>query len=173
MASRVITLGGLPNSGKSTVATLLARALPRTVRIELDSTGVGHVVKTLPMEEKKELQARGIHAEIEDSAAVAVNWLQRGYDVVLVGLFNKGALQGISSYINKHCEGVHYLSFGLAPPLEVSLGPRGTRVPDGKEQDFIRSLAEWYQPNGFLIDNQDQTPEETVAAIVAQLAKAD
>ena len=165
----VVTLGGLPISGKSTVAKLLAEERPKTIRIELDGTGVGHVCQTLSKAERTDLQSRDIHVEIEDSASVAANWIERGFDVVLVGLFNKGAVDGIAAQLDKRVADIRYYSFALVPPLSVSLQPRGTRSPDETEKTFIKSLAKWFEPHGYKIDNQNQTPQATAEEILRQL----
>ena len=172
MGRLVVTMGGLPNSGKSTIATILARTLDRTVRIELDGAGVGQVAKTLTQEERQALRDRDIHVEFEDASALAVNWLDRGFDVILVGLINEGATSFFQSFLDARVPDLTYMSIGLNPPLEIVLGPRGDRVPSDQERDYARSLATWYVPNGELIDNAGQTPEETASEIARILSKA-
>ncbi|NKB70639.1 MAG: hypothetical protein GKR89_26515 [Candidatus Latescibacteria bacterium] len=167
--SVVVTLGGLPISGKSTVAKLLAETRPKTVRIELDGTGIGHVCQTLSKAERTDLESRDINLEVEDSASVAANWIERNFDVVLVGLFNKDAVDSIAAQLDKRVAGIRYYSFALVPPLSVSLQPRGSRRPDEKEKTFIKSLSKWFEPHGYRIDNQNQTPQATAEEILRQL----
>lgn len=171
MSQLVITIGGLPNSGKSTVSAILAERLDQTVRIELDQNGVGHVVTTLTQEERKALRDRDTHVEIEDAATLAVNWLERGFDVILVGLLNEGATTGIRRILDSRISDLKYVSFGLTPSLETVLGPRGSRIPNEQQQEFTRSIATWYVPNGELIDNAGQTPEETASEMQEILSR--
>ena len=63
---------------------------------------------------------------------------------------------------------VDYYSFILAPPLEIALQTRGPRTLSEKDRDWIRQMYEWnlHAPGfGIVIDNQDQTPEQTAALI--------
>lgn len=172
MTQLVVTIGGLPNAGKSTVSRMLAELLPDTVRIELDGTGIGHTAGTLTNEERQALRDRDINIEIEDATTVAANWIERNFDVILVGLFNDGASASVRQMLDRRFDSLRYLCVGLNPSLETVLGPRGSRVPDDNDQRYARSIANWYEPNGVLIDNAGQSHEETVKAIAHLMREA-
>ena len=170
--SKIVTIGGPSNSGKTTVSGLLAEMLPQTVRIELDATNL--IPNDFPKEAGRWARWRE-PCVIEDLVSLTVNWLNRRFDVILPGLFWKGTYDLMRDILLQQLgeHPVEYHSFVLAPPLEVALRPRGSRLLDEDMHDFIREQYDTgLQDPGFgmVIDNQGQTPEQTADLIARHIA---
>ncbi len=91
---KVIVISGLVNSGKTTVSKRLIEMLPKTVRIELDE--VGRIVKeVMPASERGKIV-------IEDTVSLTINWIDRGYDVILLGPFWKVVFDQLTTEMAKY-----------------------------------------------------------------------
>ncbi len=167
---KVIVISGLVNSGKTTVSKLLVEMLPKTVRIELDE--IGRIVKeVMPVSE------RGMIV-IEDTVSLAINWIDRGYDVILLGPFWKVVFEQLTTEMTIHLatRRVNYHAFILTPPLDVTLQQRGLRVPEDYVPRLNREFHEQGLDNpgfGIKIDNQSQTPDETATLIAKMLNECE
>ena len=157
----LIYINGSINSGKSTVGSLLAKNLPATVHIEVDE--LRHFADCLSL-------AEACPYCLEDAATLAGAWLSRGFNVVVTwpishrdyAVFEReAAVAGVSIY-----------AFTLRPALEVATSDRGGRRLSERERTRVRE--QYRMPHvepgiGTVIDNSNQTPDETLAAIRAAL----
>jgi hypothetical protein len=154
----IIYINGSINAGKSTVASLLARTLPNTIHIEVDS--LRNFARCLTLEE-------AIPFCLEDTAFLTRNWAERKFNVVIDWLISE----------EDYCRFIHLLgdcpapvfAFTLAPRLEIALTNRGERELTDREYNRIqfhysRGIAS--PAFGTVIDNSDQTPEQTVQEIM-------
>ena len=134
---KVVIVSGPSNSGKSTVADLLARTLPKTVMIEMDAINL--ILRVLPDGASAYARWRDPYV-IEDLATLAINWLDREFDVILPGLFWKSTFEQLSGLIEQRLaeRQVEFYSLILAPPLEVVLQDPSRRQLGEEMFDFIR-----------------------------------
>ena len=168
---KVVIVSGPTNSGKTTVGDLLARMLPKTVMIEMDAINL--ILRVLPDGTDAYARWRDPYV-IEDLATLAVNWLDRDFDVILPGLFWKSTFEQLSGLIGERLGGrqVEFCCLILAPPLEVVLQDPDRRQLSEEMFDFIRGQYDekLHEPGfGIVIDNQDQTPQETADLIARQI----
>ena len=157
---RIITMSGPSSAGKSTVASLLTKI----AMIELDD--IGQTAKVLPREDRGQ-------CIFEDAAAVAINWFDRGFDVVITGAFwgLKPLQVALGPRLGWHQ--IEYYSFVLAPPMEVALQTRGPRTLSDEDRNWVRQTYELTLHNpgfGTIIDNQAETPEQTAERIAGYIS---
>lgn len=153
----LVYINGSINSGKSTVGSLLAKNLPGTVHVEVDE--LRHFADCLSL-------AEACPYCLEDAATLARSWLSRGFSVVV-------------TWPISHCDyavfervaadaGVAIHGFTLRPALEVATSDRGGRRLTERERTRVREQYRMLHVDpgiGTVIDNSNQTPAETLAAI--------
>lgn len=170
---KLITINGTSNVGKTTVSDLLTLMRPKTVPIELDSRCIGRITRRLSEETKAYLSSwEKEHGNTiyEDSATLAVNWVDRGCDVILPGIFPMNGFKEFRRHVEKRlgARRVVYYCFHLKPPMEIALQTRGPRILNDTERKHITDTYGWIYKYeyGVVIDNQDQTPEQTAEWIL-------
>lgn len=154
----IILLNGSINAGKSTVSKRLCELLPRTAHVEVD--GLRDFIAWMPLEES-------IPINIETAIAVAKVFVRRGLNVIFSYPLRPEDYEIILSEFAELGVPVHCVT--LRPRLEVSLTNRGAR----QLTDWERSRIPYHyetrlnQPDfGVIIDNSEQTPEETAREIL-------
>ena len=91
-------------------------------------------------------------------------------------MFSKRSFERIRKIIARKLteRQVEFHSFVLAPPLKVALKTRGPQAMDDEEiLDMIRTQYEMRMDNpgfGIVIDNQEQTPQQTAELIAHHIA---
>ena len=153
----VIYINGSINSGKSTIGRLLARALPKTVHIEVDD--LRHFADCLSLSE-------AIPYCHEDTMTLTRSWLSRGFNVVVTWPVS----ERMYAVFERETAGIAgpIQMVTLRPSLETALSERGQRQLSDRERARIR---EQYRPPhidpglGEVIDNSHQSPAETLADI--------
>ncbi len=157
----IIFLNGSINSGKSTVAKLLAKELPKTALMEIDA--FHEMIEWMPIDEAIPLNLENALTTIRNFIARGLNVIvpyplsQKNYDYFVAGLKDLD--------IETHV-------FTLAPKLEKTLTNRGTRELTDWERQRIQHHYDTgiHKPSfGEIIDNTDQTPEETVKLILSKI----
>jgi hypothetical protein len=154
----VIYLNGSINSGKTTVAKLLASRLPRTVHIEVDD--LRNFAACLSLEE-------AIPFCLEDALALTRGWVGRGFNVVVSWPISEPDHQRFVQGLGN--TGVPIYTFTLGPPLEVALSDRGGRSLSVRERERVAQMYAAGMPEpsfGVVIDNSGQSPEETAEEII-------
>lgn len=159
----IIFINGSINSGKSTVAKLLASELPNTALIEIDT--LREFIGWMPLD-------RAISINLENTVSVIRNFVKRGLNVIAPYpisqknyIFLMKELESLSQKI---------FIFTLSPKLEVVLADRGERKLSESERNRIQYHYKIgiHQPTfGIIIDNSLQTPSETVQIILDTLKK--
>ena len=154
----VIYLNGSINSGKSTIARLLADRLPRTIHIEVDD--LRHFADCLTLDE-------AIPFSLEDAIALTRRWVERGFNVVVCWPISEAHHRQFAQALAEIRVPIY--TFTLSPTLEVALSDRGGRQLTERERQRIAQLyaAGIHTPTfGFVIDNSDQSPEQTVEQLL-------
>lgn len=156
----LIVISGSINSGKTTVSRLLTSALENTAYVHGDS--LRHFVSWLPLEEAAPLTVSNI-------IAVSATFLQAGLSVLVDYPLAKAEYAKLTGGL-PHASAVH--AFVLSPRLEVARSVRNERSLSDWEVIRIGQHYETGMHNpgyGLVIDNSEQTPEETARIILAQL----
>lgn len=160
----IIFLNGSINSGKSTVAKLLVKELPNTALVEID---VFHqMIDWMPIDQS-------IPLNLENAVSVITNFAKRNLNVIVPYPLS----QKNHDYMMENLKGLNTAIhvFTLAPQLEKVLTNRGTRELSDWEKERIKyhyNIGIHSPTFGEIIDNTNQTPEETTGAILTELKVA-
>lgn len=157
----IIFLNGSINSGKSTIAKLLIKELPKTALVEIDA--FHEMIEWMPIDE-------AIPFNLENALTVVRNFLNRGLNVIVpYPLSQKNYDYFVAGLKDLDIETYF---FTLAPKLEKTLTNRGTRELTDWERQRIQHHYDVgiHKPNfGEIIDNTNQTPEETAKIILNKI----
>lgn len=157
----IIFINGSINSGKSTVAKLLADKLSNTALLEIDD--LRGFIKWMPIEQ-------AVPINLENAVAVIKVFLNKGLNVIVPYPLSKDNHQYFLDGLKKIDKNINV--FTLSPKLEIALTNRGHRELDDWEKERIKYHYSIGIPNpefGVVIDNSDETPEQTVEKILKQL----
>ena len=155
----IIFINGSINSGKSTVAKLLARQIPNAALIEIDVLRA--MIEWMPLEQ-------AIPLNLENAVSVIKNFSKNGLHAIVPYPLSKRNYE----YVVKELSPLEIKTFTLAPSLENALSNRGDRELDEQEKDRIKHQYEMgiHTPDfGEVIDNSDMNPEETVKIILNKI----
>lgn len=159
----IIFINGSINSGKSTVSKLLAEKLGNTAVVEIDSLRA--FVEWMPLDQT-------IPLNLANAVSVITNFANNNLGVIVpYPLSEKNYL-----YMMENLKGLTapIYVFTLAPKLEKVLTNRGTRELNEQEKERIKYHYDIgiHSPTfGDIIDNSEQSPEETVALILNKIKK--
>ena len=154
----IILLNGPINAGKTTVAREITALLPNTAHVEVDV--LGEFVPFLSL-------AEAIPINLENAAAVTLNLVRRGFNVVLTYPLGQADHDELLAALADLATPIHTVTLG--PELAVSLSDRGGRPLSEHER---RRIAEQYAdgrhdpPFGIRVDNSTYTPNETAAKVL-------
>ncbi len=155
-----ILINGSINAGKTTVSRAICTLLPRTAHVEVDS--LHECIGWMSLEES-------IPLNLKNAAALGRNFLDYGLNVVISYPLNPPDYR----YLVAELAGFPLACFTLSPPLEVARHNRGTRALTEWEQQriaFHYATGIASPAFGTIIDNASQTPQQTAAEIVRQVA---
>lgn len=158
----IIFINGSINSGKSTVAKLLAEKLSGTALIEVDR--FHEFIAWMPIGE-------AVPINLENAVSVIKNFVNRGLDIIVPYPLSRKNYDMLMESLEPLKQRIFV--FTLTPPLEKALENRGERelVPEEKERIRYHYKIGINRPDfGVCIDNSDQTPEETAAVIIKALS---
>ncbi len=157
----IIFLNGSINAGKSTVAKLLVKELPNTALVEID---VFHeMISWMPIEQS-------IPLNLENAVSVITNFVKRKLNVIIPYPLSQKNYDYLMENLNDLNTAIHI--FTLEPQLEKVLTNRGTRELNDWEKKRIKhhyNIGIQNPTFGEIIDNSDQSPEETAQAILEKL----
>ena len=157
----IIFLNGSINAGKSTVAKLIAKELPNTALIEIDA--LREMISWMPIDD-------AIPLNLENAVSVITNFAKRNLNVIIPYPLSQKNYDFLMENLKDLNAGTRV--FTLAPQLEKVLTNRGTRELDDWERERIKHHYTIGIPNpsfGEILDNSDQTPEETAKYILSRL----
>jgi cytidylate kinase len=153
----IIFINGSINSGKSTVAKILAAKLGETAVLEVDF--LREMISWLPLEQ-------AIPINLENAVAIIKVLAKRNINVVIPYPLSKDNLEYLLENLKEYEEAISI--FTLSPELEVALTNRGGREISDEEKARIKYHYAIGIPNpgiGIVVDNSEQTPEQTAAII--------
>ena len=157
----IIFLNGSINAGKSTVAKLLKEALPNTALLEIDV--LREMIDWLPIDQ-------AVPINLENAVSVIRNFANRNLNVIVLYPLSQNNYDYLSTAL-KDIETKIFV-FTLAPNLQKVLTNRGDRKLDDWERSRIKHHYDIgiHNPSfGEVIDNSEQTPEETTHYILNKL----
>lgn len=152
----IILINGTINAGKTTVAKMLAAKLPRTAHIEK----LRQFIEWMSIEES-------VPYNIKNIISLTRNFITLGnLNVVISYPISSKHFRMLTQELADLNTPIH--AFTLAPDLETIIRNRGTRELASWEVEQIKkAYAEnFHKPEyGIVIDNTNQTPEETLQII--------
>lgn len=173
MTTEIVLITGAMAAGKSTVAELLARSLPRAAHVRGDVfrrwivSGRAEPEPPLSAEAEAQLALRQRLA-----AEVALGYADAGITPVLQDLYAGPALDRMRALLT----GRPLRIVVLLPDPAVLAARDAARAKTGyrgwSPADFDREFRDRTPPVGLRLDTSAQTPEQTVAAIRARWAEA-
>ena len=154
----IIFLNGSINSGKSTVAKLLAIKLSNAAIVEIDS--FHEMISWMPLD-------MAIPINLENAVSVIKNFSKRGLNVIVPYPLSQKNYEFMMNNLIDLKESVHV--FTLAPRLEKAVTNRGTRELTEWERERIKYHYDIgiHKPSfGEIVDNSNITADEVVERIV-------
>jgi chloramphenicol 3-O-phosphotransferase len=158
----IIFLNGSVGAGKSTVAKLLAKAIPNTTIVEIDA--LREMIEWMPIDQ-------AVPINLENAVAIIRNFTKHGISCIVPYPLSQKNYEFVTSGLSDL--GVPMFFFTLAPSLEKALSDRGERKLDEQERERIKyhySIGIHAPSFGTIVDNSDQTPEETAKVILNDIA---
>lgn len=156
----IIFINGSINSGKSTVSKILADKLGNTAVLEIDD--LRNFIEWMPLE-------MAIPINLENALALIRVFVNKGLNIIIPYPLSKNNYD----YFLKNLNDINEIKvFTLSPKLEIALTNRGSRELDDWEINRIKYHYEIgiHQPDfGVIIDNSNDTPEQTVDQILKKL----
>lgn len=153
----IIFINGSINSGKSTVAKLLAEKIKDTAVVEVDR--FHEFIPWMPV-------AESVLINLENAVLVIRNFYKRGFNVIVPYPLSKRNYEYLMEELKDIAENISI--FTLNPELEEVLKNRGNRELTEAEKERIKhhySIGINNPAFGKVINNTKQTPEETVENI--------
>jgi predicted kinase len=169
----VLVITGVMASGKSTVAQLLAERLPRAVHVRGDAfrrmlvSGRGELVPPGGEKAVEQLRLRYRASASTADLYAAAGWTAVVQDVLLG--------EHLEPYLGSVATRPLYLVV-LAPSREAVAAREAARAKSGYGSWTVggldRVLREETPKLGLWLDSSDQTPQETVDAVLSRLQEA-
>ena len=165
----VVLISGIMAAGKSTVAELLARRLPRSVHLR------GDLFRRMVVNGRADMTARAsaeawrqLRLRYELAATVADRYAAEGFTVVLQDVVLGADLPAMVERIRHRPLAVVV----LAPRAEVVAARERARSKNGYGDWPVADLDAEFRADtpriGLWLDTSEQTPQETVAQILAR-----
>lgn len=158
----IIFLNGSINAGKTTVAKILAKKLSRTALLEIDA--LREMIDWMPIDQ-------AVPINLENAVSVIKNFSKNGLNVIIPYPLSQKNYDYVLNKLKDLNDKIYI--FTLAPKIEKALINRGTRELDDWERERIKYHYEIgiHQPSfGEVIDNSEQTPEETSDCIIIKIS---
>lgn len=157
----IIFLNGSINAWKSTVAKLLAKELSNTALMEIDA--LREMIDWMPID-------KAVPINLENAVSVIRNFAARNLNVIVPYPLSQKNHEYVMGKLKDLDTEIHV--FTLAPKLEKALTNRGARELDEWELERIKHHYDIgiHSPGfGEVIDNSEQTPEETAKIILGKI----
>lgn len=160
----IININGVINSGKSTLSKILAKKLPNSIFIEVDDLTEENEFSDFKIRINERLNRlyEKLKLLIYDSK----------YDYIIFAYpVNNKSYQQIYEIANNKAK---FIVATLNPHIDVCLTNRGTRELNDWEKNRIHEMYNEgynsFSKSDIIIDNTNQTPEQTVSTIISYIA---
>ncbi|MFA6430152.1 MAG: hypothetical protein WC229_00045 [Candidatus Paceibacterota bacterium] len=157
----VIFINGSINAGKTTVAKILSTKLSNSALLEID---VFHTMtEWMPIDQ-------AVPINLENAISVIKNFSNRGLNVIVPYPVSQKNYDYIMNCLKDIDTKIYF--FTLSPKIEKTLTNRGTRELNDWERERIKHHYDIGINNpsfGEIIDNSEQTPEETTEIILRKI----
>lgn len=153
----VIFISGAINSGKSTVAKLICEQISNSALVEIDS--LREFIAWMPIEQ-------AVPINLQNAVSVIKNFSQHKIHAIVPYPLSQKNYDFMFSQLGEMKEDI--FTFILNPKLEKVLSNRGARELTDWEKERIKHHYKIGINNpgfGIVIDNTNQTPEETASFI--------
>ncbi len=158
----IIFINGSINSGKTTVAKILARKLSNAALVEIDS--LREMIEWMPIDQ-------AIPINLENAISVIKNFAKRNLNVIVPYPLSQKNYDYIVNELKDIDTKIYF--FTLAPKIEKILMNRGGRELNSPEKERIKHHYNIGINNpsfGTIVDNTDQTPAETAGEILKTIS---
>lgn len=157
----IIFISGPINSGKTTVSRILERKIKNLAVVEVDD--LKKMIEWMPL-------VNAMSIDLKNMISLVKSFTENGLNTVVTYPIRKRDYK----YIMKNLEGLKQkiYFFTLSPKIETALKNRGERKLTYWD---VRKIKHHYKlgiasPSyGEIIDNTDQTPEETAEIILSKI----
>lgn len=159
----IIFINGTINSGKTTVAKILAQKIPNTANVEIDN--LRNFIPWLEI-------SKAISINLENALSVINNFAQHGYNVIVPYPLSQENYEFFKSKLDDYAKELFFIT--LAPDMNKILANTDDRKLTQWERDRIKyhyDIGIQKPSFGKIIDNTKQTPEETAEEIFTILKK--
>lgn len=155
----IIFINGSINSGKSTIAKILADKLPKTAHIEVDD--LRNFIRWMPLEES-------IPINLENTVSIIKNFVKRRINVIITYPLSEPNFDYLQDELKNLGEKIYI--FTLNPELDTILN-RGKKLTKWEKERIKYHYQIGINNPGFgiVIDTTHQTPEQTANFILSQL----
>lgn len=163
---KIINIGGPINSGKTTVSKILAARLPNSVFIEVDELMSDEEAAAMPLFRDR------IHERLRRLyAAIDKHILDGVLDYVIFAYpMYPDTFNAVSEIVARRAD---FVVVTLSPDMDKCRTNRGTRELTEWEVGRIKEMFDegvsTFAKSDLFIDNTDQTPDETVTAIISHI----
>jgi hypothetical protein len=157
----IIFLNGSINAGKSTVARILVKSVENTALLEIDA--FHEMIEWMPINQ-------AVPLNLENAVSVISNFAKRGLNVIVPYPLPQKNYEYMIDNLKGFDTKIYF--FTLSPKREKTLTNRGTRELTDQEKDRIKHHYNIGIPSpifGEIIDNSDQTPQETADYILSKI----
>ncbi len=159
----IIFINGSINSGKTTISKMLAEKIGKIARIEVDD--IRNFISWMPIME-------AIPINLENTVLLIKNFLKNNIDVIVPYPLSRKNYDKIMEELKEYKDSIYV--FTLSPKLDVVLKNRGSRELSDFDRDRIKYHYSIGIPSpdfGYIIDNSEDVPEETVGKILRIINK--
>lgn len=158
----IIFLNGSINAGKTTVAKILAKKISNVALLEIDD--LRSMIEWMPIDQ-------AIPINLENAISVIKNFSKRNLNVIVPYPLSQKNYEHMAESLKDLETNIYF--FTLTPKIEKALTNRGTRELDDWERERIRhhySIGITNPSFGDIIDNSEQTPEETADYVLTKIS---
>ena len=159
----ILFLNGSINSGKSTVAKLLAAKIPNSAVVEIDA--LREMIDWMPIDQ-------AVPINLENAVSVIKNFTHHDISCIVPYPLSQKNYEYMTANLSELGVDMHFIT--LTPPLaEILKNRNGKRELTNWERERIKhhyNIGIHAPSFGEIIDNSGQTPEETTDVILKNIA---
>ncbi|MDO8575270.1 MAG: hypothetical protein Q7R78_01020 [bacterium] len=160
----IIFLNGSINAGKSTVAKILAKIMPNTALLEIDA--FHEMIEWMPIDQ-------AVPFNLENAVSTISNFVKKSLNVIVPYPLSQKNYEFMLDNLKGLDTKIYF--FTLAPKIEVALTNRGNRKLNDWERERIKhhyNIGITNPTFGEIIDNGEQTSEETAKYILNKISQS-